>query len=57
MIRRIVGACLEVASRDSLSINDLHTALAECNPEQILPKAPAHGLLLYKIQYKSENLL
>jgi|SRR5579859_6226959 len=52
MIRRIVGACLEVASRDYLSCADLEHALAQKNPQQSLPKAPAHGLMLYKIRYK-----
>lgn len=55
MIRRIVGACLEVASRDSLSCDDLKKALAEKNPLQLLPTAPAKGLLLYKIVYCSQE--
>ncbi len=54
MIRRIVGACLEVASRDTLTIDDLKKALDEKNPSQLLPTAPAKGLLLYKIVYKKE---
>ncbi len=53
MIRRIVGACLEVASRRDLQIPLLHEVLAEKNPEQTLPKAPAKGLLLYKIKYRT----
>ena len=55
MIRRIVGACLEVASRDTLTINDLKIALDQKNPLQLLPTAPAHGLLLYKVVYHSEK--
>lgn len=55
MIRRIVGACLEVASRDTLTIADLKKALEERNPLQLLPTAPAHGLLLYKIKYHDEK--
>jgi tRNA pseudouridine38-40 synthase len=55
MIRRIVGACIEVASRDDLNINVLHAALAVKNPSQILPNAPAKGLLLYNIQYQEET--
>lgn len=51
MIRRIVGACLEVASREKLSLDVLRTALEEKHPEQTLPNAPAHGLVLYKIDY------
>ena len=52
MIRRIVGACLEVVSRPDLSITALEEALAKKDPQQILPNAPAKGLLLYKIVYK-----
>lgn len=52
MIRRIVGACLEVASRDTLTIADLQKALEQKNPLQLLPTAPAHGLWLYKIVYQ-----
>ena len=55
MIRRIVGACLEVASRDTLTIADLKKALEERNPLQLLPTAPAYGLLLYKIKYHDEK--
>ena len=55
MIRRIVGACLEVASRDNLTIADLQKALDEKNPHQLLPSAPAHGLWLYKIAYDSKK--
>ena len=52
MIRRIVGACLEVASRDTLNAVHLIEILNQKNPEQLLPTAPAKGLLLYKIVYK-----
>ncbi|CAN5166277.1 tRNA pseudouridine(38-40) synthase TruA [soil metagenome] len=55
MIRRIVGACLEVASRDTLGIEDLKKALAEKNPLQVLPSAPAQGLLLYRIEYHDQK--
>jgi tRNA pseudouridine38-40 synthase len=51
MIRRIVGAALEVASRPSLNIDLLNEILAARNPEHTLPNAPAKGLLLYKITY------
>jgi len=54
MIRRIVGAALEVASRPNLSIDYLSDVLQEKNPEQTLPKAPAKGLILYKIKYRGE---
>jgi tRNA pseudouridine38-40 synthase len=51
MIRRIVGACLEVSSRDNLNLVDLQKALDAKNPLQLLPTAPAQGLLLYEIEY------
>lgn len=52
MIRRIVGACIEAASRDDMEIQYLKNALLEKNPAQpFLPNAPAKGLLLYKIKY------
>ncbi len=54
MIRRIVGACLDVAFKKEVPVSILSHALAEKNPAQTLPNAPAHGLLLYKINYKSE---
>jgi len=52
MIRRIVGASIEVASRTNLSIEVLNKALAKKDPRLLLPNAPAKGLLLYKIVYK-----
>lgn len=53
MIRRIVGACLDVASSDELGVQTLHTALAEKNPAQQLPTAPAQGLVLCEVRYKT----
>jgi len=52
MIRRIVGACLEVASRPELNCEDIERILAAKNPEHSLPKAPAKGLVLYNIMYQ-----
>lgn len=51
MIRRIVGACIEVASRPTVPVTVLREALAEKNSRQQLPTAPAHGLVLRKIIY------
>lgn len=51
MIRRIVGASLHVASYKKLMPEILVAALAEKNPLQQLPTAPAHGLLLRKIMF------
>ena len=55
MVRRIVGACLEIASRDNLSLNDLDRILNDKNQCHILPNSPAKGLLLYKILYNKEG--
>ncbi|MBV8660975.1 MAG: tRNA pseudouridine(38-40) synthase TruA [Candidatus Dependentiae bacterium] len=52
MIRRIVGACLAVASKDQFSCEDIRIALAKKDPAQTLPNSPAKGLLLYEIQYE-----
>ena len=52
MIRRIVGACLEIASDKRRSIDELQTALNQKKSHQLLVSAPAKGLLLYKIRYK-----
>lgn len=54
MIRRIVGAALQVASSEHMDVDCLKIALKEKNPEQpLLPNAPAKGLLLYKIRYSN----
>ncbi len=53
MIRRIIGAALHVAAHPIYVIADLEKALAEKNPEQPFPTAPAHGLILYKIRYNN----
>lgn len=52
MIRRIVGASLDIACSYSRSVNELQKALEQKNPEQQFTTAPAKGLLLYKIIYK-----
>jgi tRNA pseudouridine38-40 synthase len=51
MIRRIVGASIEAASRAHISEAYINNVLAEKNPEQTLPNAPAKGLVLYHIYY------
>ena len=53
MVRRIVGACVEVASREFLPVSCLGKALEKKDPQQTLPKAPAKGLVLHKVVYKS----
>ena len=51
MVRRIVGACLHVASHPELNIGILKQVLTEKNYVYALPNAPAKGLLLYNVQY------
>lgn len=52
MIRRIVGASLDVAMRPDVSLNKVQDVLLACNPAHALPNAPAQGLMLYSIRYK-----
>jgi len=51
MVRRIVGACLDVASRDEMLIFCLKKALDERDSKQTLLNAPAKGLVLHKVEY------
>ncbi len=53
MLRRVVGACVKVAATPRLSCDTLYEALEKEHPRQLLPNAPAQGLLLYKIRYKA----
>jgi tRNA pseudouridine38-40 synthase len=53
MIRRIVGASLDVAARNVLSLEYLPEVLAEKDPEQNLTNAPGQGLMLAEIVYKN----
>jgi tRNA pseudouridine38-40 synthase len=52
MVRRIVGACVDVAARKDVPVDYLVEILAARNPEHTLPKAPAKGLMLASIEYK-----
>lgn len=54
MIRRIVGAALHVSRNDVFPLATITDALADKPGHQagILPKAPAHGLVLRKIRYQ-----
>lgn len=54
MIRRIVGAALKVASSDELSPADIQKALQVQGIYNYIPTAPAHGLVLRKIEYVSQ---
>ncbi|MBA3751643.1 hypothetical protein H0X06_02465 [Candidatus Dependentiae bacterium] len=52
MIRRIVGACIDVASSPYKTVFDLSSALEERDPRQNLHVAPALGLVLGSIAYE-----
>ncbi|MBS1987157.1 tRNA pseudouridine(38-40) synthase TruA [Candidatus Dependentiae bacterium] len=56
MVRRIVGAACDVASRPDFSVDCLARILLEKNPRQRLTNAPAQGLTLESITYKSMEL-
>lgn len=52
MIRRVVGAALDIASSPKRHKEELHAALCQKDPQQHFTTAPAHGLMLYRIVYK-----
>lgn len=54
LIRRIVGACVSVAARPSADVSQLQQLIDSQDPNHAWVKAPASGLLLRKIAYKSE---
>jgi len=51
MVRRLVGAAMFVATRSDMPIDYAQQVLLSGDPNNTLGKAPAHGLLLYKIRY------
>jgi tRNA pseudouridine38-40 synthase len=53
MVRRIVGAALQVSYRPDLSVQELVVALQSKDPRSTFVKAPAHGLCLHQIVYKN----
>ena len=55
MIRRIVGASLFLATKNSDPLPLLRKTMDTCNPAHTLPNAPAQGLMLYKIIYDKRN--
>jgi len=55
MVRRIVGACLEVALCSDARLDDLKVILEKKNPRHTLPNAPAKGLFLEQIMYEGEE--
>ena len=56
MVRRIVGACVTVAFSPDINLDDIRRVLAEKNPCHTLPNAPAKGLILEQIDYKSNQI-
>ncbi len=52
MVRRMIGAALAVAQRDTVSLEDITKALHTGESNFALPTALAKGLMLYKIEYK-----
>jgi tRNA pseudouridine38-40 synthase len=51
MIRRIVGAAVEIAWNPTRSLDELVEALENPSPRQRLFKAPAQGLILHNVTY------
>jgi len=51
MVRRLVGAALFVATRQEFPVEYVREVLIAGSSNNTLPKAPAQGLLLYKIRY------
>ncbi|MBA2307538.1 tRNA pseudouridine(38-40) synthase TruA [Candidatus Dependentiae bacterium] len=56
MVRRIVGACIDVASSPQRPISELSSALEEKDPRQNLHVAPSCGLVLRSIQYEHDSI-
>lgn len=56
MIRRIVGASLETASKKKAKVEDLKKALESKNPAQCFWTAQGKGLTLYEIKYKQQKI-
>lgn len=56
MIRRMVGAAVTVASRDSLTESDITMMLLSKKIIKMLPVAPAKGLCLKEIHYKDKGM-
>lgn len=55
MIRRIVGACITIATSSKFNLNDLKNILEKKNPCHTLPNAPAKGLVLEQIVYQDRE--
>lgn len=55
MIRRMVGAAVKIAADETLPVDLIAATLEKKDPGHELPNAPACGLMLIKIDYKSGN--
>jgi len=56
MIRRLVGAALKVARDKNLQPTDIEHVLAQKDPNNIFPTAPAQGLTLKEVVYKTKDM-
>lgn len=56
MIRRIVGACIQIASNKYLDVAILNEIMLQKNPQQALLNAPPCGLMLFNVRYEGESL-
>lgn len=54
MVRRMVGAAVDIARKEHLDVDYLKMVLMQKDPRQALYNAPARGLLLKNIRYKRE---
>jgi tRNA pseudouridine38-40 synthase len=55
MIRRIVGASVQIASNPTIPLCSIQEVLEARDPRQTLHNAPAQGLLLYSILYNKDK--
>lgn len=55
MVRRIIGAALAAAQRESISLEDIAHALQTGQTNCELPTAPAKGLMLWGIEYEDDR--
>ncbi len=55
MVRRIIGAALAAAQRESITLENVKHALDTGITNYELPTAPAKGLMLYRIIYKERR--
>jgi len=56
MIRRVVGASIQIASNPRQKIDILKQVMQQKDPQQTLLNAPSQGLMLYNIRYEGEGI-